>query len=68
MVAASPPSAPVAIVQYSAALFPNPLLPPMSQLGTFSIPAQAVPQKKQDDRDELVEVGTMLAILKLVLG
>jgi len=44
-------------------MFPS--LSPMSSSAPAPIEAQ---QAKQEGRDELVEVGTMLAILKLVFG
>lgn len=66
MAATPPPTQPQT---YSPALFPSSFMPTLSQMGTYPQMARE-PQgpKKQDERDELVEVGTILVLLKLVFG
>jgi len=41
---------------------------PTSQLGTFPEAVKQAPLQKQGERDELVEAGAILALLKLFLG
>jgi len=53
---------------YAQALFPLPMFPPMSY-GTYAAPTPREPrEKKPEDRDELVEVGAIVALLKLAFG
>ena len=61
-----PPSAPS--TAYSGALFPTSMFPPMSQMGTIPPQVKEGSPKKPEERDELVEVGTILALLKLAFG
>ncbi len=53
---------------YTGALFPAPLLPALSQMGAASVQPIESEEGKSSDRDELVEVGAVLVLLKLVLG
>jgi hypothetical protein len=55
---------------YSSALFPAPLMPSLSLMGMGGMPqmAKESPAAKQEGRDELVEVGAILVLLKLFLG
>jgi hypothetical protein len=53
---------------YSSALFPTSMLPPISQLGTIIQPTKETAQRKPEERDELLEVGVILALVKLALG
>jgi len=58
-------------LSYTPALFPAPMLPSLSTMGTPSMPAapkESLRERREEGRDELVEVGTILALLKLVLG
>jgi len=55
-------------VSYSPALFPTPLLMPVSQLSTFPQAVKEPPPQKQGERDELLEAGAILALLKLVFS
>jgi hypothetical protein len=65
-----PLPSPAQPVSYTPALFPSPLIPPMSAMGTAPQPqpAKSSQETRHDGRDELVEVGAILAILKLVFG
>ena len=53
---------------YSMALFPTSMFPPISQLGTIPQPTKETAQRKPEERDELLEVGAVLALLRLALG
>jgi hypothetical protein len=53
---------------YSGALFPIPVLPALAPIVPGPQPGKEVVPQKQGERDEIVEVGTILALLKLVLG
>jgi hypothetical protein len=53
---------------YSSALFPTPIIPALNSLRTYSQPTGEANPQKQSERDELVEAGAILALLKLVLG
>jgi hypothetical protein len=53
---------------YSPALFPNSMFPSLSMSGSATPQPQGEPAKKQPERDQLVEAGAILAILKLMLG
>jgi len=64
--AATPPSQ--QSPTYSSALFPTSMLPPISQLGTMALPTKEMTQRKPEERDELVEIGTILVLLKLAFG
>jgi hypothetical protein len=56
------------MASYSGALFPSPILPALSQITPVPRPTKEKEQQSQGERDELVEVGAMLALLKLILG
>ena len=45
-----------------------PMFPSLSQMGVADQPTVAKAEGKQDGQDELLEVGAMLALMKLVLG
>ena len=52
---------------YTGPLFPGPMFPSLSQMGTP--PTAAVPPPPTSEgRDELLEVGAILAALKLLSG
>ena len=53
---------------YTPALFPMPFLPSLSTMGTTQQPARMAPEPKREGRDELVEMGIILAVLKLAFG
>jgi len=40
----------------------------LSTMGSMAPPAKVTPEPRHEGRDELIEVGAMLAILKLVFG
>ena len=45
-----------------------PMFPSLSQMGTAAQPTVAKAEGKQVGQDELLEVGALLALMKLVLG
>jgi len=53
-------------VSYTPALFPGPLIPSMSAMGAPPQPPKSPQEVKHEGIDELVEVGALLAVLKLV--
>ena len=53
---------------YSPALFPSSMFPSLAGMGGTPTAAKETPATKPEGRDELIEVGTMLVILKLVFG
>jgi len=55
-------------LSYTPALFPSPMLPSLSLMGSPPSQAKAPQEVRREREDELVEVGAMLALLKLVLG
>ena len=61
----SPPPQPQA---YASALFPAPMFPSLSPMAAPMQPPEEAARGKQESRDELVEVGAILALLKLALG
>ena len=70
----SPPSEPMATApaaqqsqMYTPILFPTSMFPSLSSYSTPPPPAKAT-GAKHDERDELVETGAILVILKLLLG
>jgi hypothetical protein len=76
-VAATQPAQPMAAVApapppqpqgYSAALFPAQMFPTLNPIIQPVQMAKEASIAKHEGKDELVEVGTMLALLKLVLG
>jgi len=44
------------------------LLPSLSVMGSTPPPAKAPQEVKREGQDEVVEIGAMLALLKLVFG
>jgi len=64
----APLPSPAQPISYSPALFPSPLIPSMSTMGSSPPPAKVPPESRHDGRDELVEVGAVLAILKIIFG
>jgi len=64
----SPSSPQAQPISYTPALFPSPLLPSLSTMGSTTPPVKAPLEAKREGQDELVEVGAMLALLKLVFG
>ena len=56
------------VQSYSPALFPSSMFPSLAGMGSTPLAAKEAATPKPDGRDELVEVGTMLALLKLVFG
>jgi len=55
-------------VMYTPPLFPGPIIPSLSTMGGMYAQSKPPQEEKHEGRDELLEVGTMLAILKLVFG
>lgn len=55
-------------VTYSPSLFPTSMFPAHTQLGTSPQPIRETGAVKPAERDELLEVGTMLILLRLALG
>jgi hypothetical protein len=53
---------------YSGALFPTQMFPSLTQIGTSAQQEMAPATGKQEGRDELVEYGAILALLKLAFG
>ena len=62
------PSASALAQGYTPALFPMPMLPSLSLMGSLPQASSEQPAKKQGGQDELIEVGAILAMLKLVFG
>ncbi len=52
---------------YSPALFPSPMMPSLSTMGSTQPMMEPVPTRK-DGKDELVEAGAILAALKIIFG
>jgi len=63
---ASPP--PPQTQGYSAALFPTQMFPTLNPMIQPVQSTKETSAAKQEGKDELLEVGTMLALLKLILG
>ena len=64
----APMPGPSSMQTYSPALFPGSIFPPVYNL-SVQTPLPAGPEaKKTSERDDLVEVGTLLVFLKLFLG
>lgn len=59
---------PMQPISYAPALFPSTMFPSLSTMGSTGPPAMVPQEAKREGRDELVEVGAMLALLKLVFG
>ena len=55
-------------ISYTPALFPSPLIPSLSMMGSAPPPVKAPQEVKREGQDELVEVGAILALLKIVFG
>ncbi|MDG6902282.1 MAG: hypothetical protein JRM80_10035 [Nitrososphaerota archaeon] len=58
---------PASDISYSPSLFPKSMFPPMSLMGDLPQPPTGA-EAKQSGRDEVVETGAMLALLRLILG
>jgi len=63
-----PLPSPAQPVSYAPALFPTVMLPSLSNTGSAPQPVKPLQEAKHEGPDELVEVGALLAILKLVFG
>ena len=61
-------SSPGQPVSYTPALFPMPLLPAMSVMGSAPQPVKPPQESRHEGPDEIVEVGALLAMLKLLFG
>jgi hypothetical protein len=59
---------PTPLLSYSPSLFPTPMFPSFSQ----PLPGTTQPKESQEhppnERDELVEVGAIVALLKVAFG
>jgi hypothetical protein len=64
----SPSSSQAQPISYTPALFPSPMLPSLSLMGNAPPPEKMPQEARREGQDELVEVGAMLALLKLVFG
>ena len=53
---------------YSSAVFPTVMLPSLFPMAAPAQPVREMARGKMEERDELVEVGAILAMLKLVFG
>jgi Na+-transporting methylmalonyl-CoA/oxaloacetate decarboxylase gamma subunit len=53
---------------YSPALFPTSIFPSMSQVTKYGQPPTPTNPPKSEERDELLEIGAILAILKIAFG
>lgn len=53
---------------YSPALFPNSIFPSLSSYVNVPPQQAEAAAKKPSERDELIETGAMLALMKLLLG
>jgi len=66
------PSSQPSQASYSSALFPTPMFPSLSRYGMTSGTDQPLPskepQKREAETNDLLEVGVLLAILKLASG
>ena len=56
------------MLPYSPALFPGSIFPPVYAPGTQVSPPASTEAKKSPERDDLVEAGAVLLLLKLFLG
>ena len=64
---ATPTYAPTQYQGYSGPLFSTPMFPSLSQMGAPA-PTTSQPPPTNQGRDELLEVGAILAVLKLLSG
>ncbi|MDE1852178.1 MAG: hypothetical protein KGI38_00325 [Thaumarchaeota archaeon] len=62
------PAAPSKSLSYSPALFPTSMFPSLSMSGDLPQPSGGGPARAQAERDELVEAGAILALLRLLLA
>lgn len=53
---------------YSPALFPSSIFPSISQVSNYAQPTPPTNPQKSEQRDELLEVGAILAILRIAFG
>jgi hypothetical protein len=65
---ATPPAAPTQTPAYSPALLPNSMFPPIFPSVYIPKPTSGASAEKAAERDELVEAGAILALLRLFLG
>lgn len=66
--ATSPMYTPIQYQGYSGPLFPAPMFPSLSQMGAPPTTAGQAPPSASQGRDELLEAGAILAVLKLLSG
>ncbi len=59
---------PIQTQTYSPSLFPKSIFPSNVQVGTSPQPVHESAAPKPAERDELLEIGTILALLRLALG
>ena len=64
----TPPPRPTDYQSFSPAIFPNSMFSYLSPSSVAPAAQPAVAAKKDTERDELIETGAMLAILKFLLG
>lgn len=53
---------------YSPALFPTAMFPSLSQMGSTPPPAQESQPSKPPERDEVIEMAAIMALMKLAFG
>jgi hypothetical protein len=56
------------VASYSPPLFPSPIVPTLNSTGVTIQQGKEPVAQKPGEKDELVEIGTILALLKLALG
>lgn len=66
--AATQTETPMQYQGYAGPLFPAPMFPSLSQMGTPPSATSRPPPPAGQGRDELLEVGAILAVLKLLSG
>ena len=64
----APMAAPTGTPIYSSALFPTPMFPTLSLPSPMAQPVKETQAVKAQEKDELVEVGAILALLKVAFG
>jgi len=55
-------------ISYAPPLFQSPMFPSLFSMGSAPPPAVVPQEVKRGGQDELIEVGALLALLKLALG
>jgi hypothetical protein len=53
---------------YEPSLFPTSMFPSLSPMTPPPSPPKEATHGKAEERDEVLETGTMLALLKIILG